>query len=243
MTHEHLLDEFRKSFSATPTTACRESDCSECGGCFFPKSPLPPSQPWESGTPAASRNGSFRKVRIFYEKWDDYRYFSHLSMMQYIERLLRRTALRFDHSVGFHPRIKMASLPPLPVHARSRSEVVEVWVASDLGETRLLDVLGAQSEDFRFKEVRFADGRPSLGKDLHFMEYDILGADMDKTGEIEPLLIESDEISCSQGVLHLKLDYSLQGQQRFARISKLLDPQREKAHQLVRTHVWFKNEK
>ena len=244
MTQEHLRDEYRKSISATPTTACSESDCSECGGCFFPKTPLPPLRPWGSGQPAARRSGPFRKVRIFYEKWGDFRYFSHLSMMQYIERLLRRTSFRFDHSLGFHPRIKMASLPPLPVHARSRSDVVEVWVAAmDLEETRLLDALAAQSEDFRFKEVRFADGRPSLGKDLHFMEYDILGADMDKTGEIEPLLIESDEMSRSQGVLHLKLDYSRQGQQRFSRICRLLDPDKDKAHLLVRTHVWFKNEK
>ena len=242
MTKEHLREEYEKSLSAVPTPACRVNDCTECAGCFFGKSPYPPLEKGEIGESAGRSPDFFRKVRVSYEKSGDFRYLSHLSLMQYVERLLRRTALRFDHSGGFHPRIKMASLPPLPVHARGEDEVVELWVASDLDEAGLLRTLQAQADDFRFKSVKFADGRPSLGKDLHFVEYDILEADAGKIDAVQPLLIGSDAISCSPGVLHLKIDYSQQGQERFARIYRMLDPRREKTHQLVRTRVRFKNE-
>ncbi len=59
------------------------------------------------------------------------RYLSHLAMMQFLERLLRKSGLLFQYSQGFHPRIKMASLPPLPVGAEGEDEVVEVAVAGD----------------------------------------------------------------------------------------------------------------
>lgn len=242
MTKEHLREEYGKSLSAVPTPACRVNDCAECGGCFFGKSDYPPLEKCEIGESFGRSAGIFRKVRLSYEKCGDFRYLSHLSLMQYIERLLRRTSLHFDYSGGFHPRMKMASLPPLPVHARGENEVVELWIASDLDEAGLLQVLQSQADDFRFTRVKFADGRPSLGKDLHFMEYDLLEADAGKIDEVRPLLINSDEISCSPGVLHLKIDYSQQGQERFARIYRMLDPRREKTHQLVRTRVWFKNE-
>ena len=50
-------------------------------------------------------------------------------MMQYLERLLRKSGLLFKYSEGFHPRIKMAALPPLPVGAQGFAEVIEVFVA------------------------------------------------------------------------------------------------------------------
>ena len=50
-------------------------------------------------------------------------------MMQYLERLLRKSGLLFQYSQGFHPRIKMAALPPLPVGAEGEDEVIEVFVA------------------------------------------------------------------------------------------------------------------
>jgi radical SAM family uncharacterized protein len=242
MTKEHLREEYEKSLSAVPTPACRVNDCADCGGCFFGKSPYPSPEKSGIGESSVRSPGLFRKVRLYYEKYGDFRYLSHLSLMQYVERLLRRADLRFDHSGGFHPRIKMASLPPLPVHARGEIEVVELWVASDLDEAGLLRILQAQTDGFRFQSVKFADGRPSLGKDLHVMEYDFLEPDAGKIDEVKPLLIGSDEVSYSPGVLHLKIDYSQQGQERFARIYRTLDPRREKTHQLVRTRVRFKNE-
>ena len=64
------------------------------------------------------------------------RFLSHLAMMQYLERLLRKSGLLFKYSEGFHPRIKMAALPPLPVGAEGLAEVIEVLVAGGLAGQR-----------------------------------------------------------------------------------------------------------
>ena len=63
----------------------------------------------------------------FKVKTGDFIFFSQLSMMQYIERLIRRTGIAFKCSKGFTPRIKMSSLPALPVFAAGLEEVVELF--------------------------------------------------------------------------------------------------------------------
>ena len=76
-------------------------------------------------------------------------------MMQYIERLLRRSGLLFKFSGGFHPRIKMAALPPLPVGAQGFDERIEVFVAGELAEAEILSRLNHGQQELRFEQGEF----------------------------------------------------------------------------------------
>ena len=55
-------------------------------------------------------------------------------------------------------------------------------------------------------------------------------------------MFAGDSFSLTEEGLTLKMDYAHGGQERFARIYKLLDPERKWTSHLSRTAVSFKNE-
>ena len=91
--------------------------------------------------------------------------------MQYLERILRKSGLLFKYSEGFHPRIKIAALPPLPVGAQGFAEVIEVFVAGNLEEKEVLEVLNRPLADFQFKKADFIGADISFHKELQFVDF------------------------------------------------------------------------
>ncbi|HSQ36125.1 MAG TPA: TIGR03960 family B12-binding radical SAM protein, partial [Candidatus Binatia bacterium] len=167
---EALVGEYRRSQAAQTTAACSERNCADCAGCFFAKNIFPLPAPDSVPGPPAAPPAAYRRLRIHYQKKSDLRYLSHLAMMQYLERLLRRSGLLFKFSGGFHPRIKMAALPPLPVGAQGFAETIEVFVAGESDEADILARLNGCQQDLLFEKVKFvADDRP-LYRDLQFIE-------------------------------------------------------------------------
>ena len=188
-------------------------------------------------------------------------------MMQYLERLLRMSGLLFQYSQGFHPRIKMAALPPLPVGAEGEDEVIEVFVArnilaagtldvpagdaGDLETAGILAALNRAAADFRFQEAEFVPGEISFHKALQFVEFHFSWPPRKGASATEPwpgrediaaLIAAADAMEYSEAGLDLRMDFAHQGQERFARIYKLLDPERKWTSCLRRTAVTFKNE-
>jgi radical SAM-linked protein len=182
-------------------------------------------------------------LRVHYQKKDDFRFLSHLAMMQYIERLLRRSGLLFKYSVGFHPRIKMAALPPLPVGAQGLDELVEVFVAGAAGEAEIMACLNRCRQDLQFSKVDFVADDRALYRDLQFIELRFIWpAAMERREDLADYLLPGESVALAGESLELKMDYAHQGQERFARIYKLLDPERKWTANLIRTAVRFKNE-
>jgi radical SAM superfamily enzyme YgiQ (UPF0313 family) len=240
---EYLAEEYKRSQAAQETAPCSAQDCAACGGCFFGKSTFPDAAPVSGPALPVPPPTAYRRLRIHYQKKDDLRFLSHLAMMQYIERLLRKSGLQFKYSVGFHPRIKMAALPPLPVGAQGFAELVEVFVAGELAETAILAALNFGQQDLRFANVNFVVGDTALYKDLQFIELSFVWPDPGQSRpDLNGYLLPGESFSFAGNSLQLKIDYARQGQERFARIYKLLDPERKWTANLSRTAVRFKNE-
>ncbi len=258
--HEsYLAGEYRRSRSGEATPPCAGQDCRSCAGCCFAgKGLLPPAASSRGGTAwsgeadaAASPPADYRRLRLVYEKKGDLRYLSHLAMMQYLERALRKSGLLFKYSEGFHPRIKMAALPPLPVGAEGLEEVIEVQVAGDRTVEEMLETLNRALPGFRFLEAAHVEGMKSFHKSLrsvafHFSWPPQRGSSRPGPAlcreEIEALLSANDSCRFSEEGLDLEMDFAHQGQERFARIYKLLDPERKWTGRLSRTGVDFANE-
>lgn len=257
-----LADEYRRSRASESTRSCAEQDCADCRGCAFGQKKSAPAAWAGAAGPAAQPPASYRRLRLFYEKKDGMRFLSHLAMMQYLERLLRKSGLLFKYSEGFHPRIKMAALPPLPVGAEGLAEVIEVAVAQQVPDAeagQILAALNRTAEDFRFAKAVFVPGALSFHKDLQFLEFhfswrslpgSLHGPQRGPSGpgapppseDIATLLAAGDSYRYSAAGLELKMDFAHQGQERFARIYRLLDPERKWTDRLRRTAVVFKNE-
>jgi len=72
------------------------------------------------------------RIRINFAKTEAMRYTSHLDLHRTLERTIRRAALPLAYSQGFrpHPRINLACA--LPLGFTSESEVVDIWLESEL---------------------------------------------------------------------------------------------------------------
>ncbi len=239
---EYLLAEYRRALSGEETLSCRDNDCRACQGCLFPlersiAEPVLESVRAETA-PVPTAAIPLGRVRIYYEKGGDYRFFSHLALIQHIECLLRRSGIPFGTSSGFHPRMKLASLPPLPVHAASRAEVVEAFAPVTLTGDELLARLREVGDGFPFTRVVTCPSAPDLMKDLSTVTYEFTPpAPLPELPEGVPA--EGDRIEQVPGGLSLTFDYRHGGIERFSRLYRQLDPERTQTRHLVRAAVTF----
>jgi radical SAM family uncharacterized protein/radical SAM-linked protein len=252
---EYMKREYRNALSAVPTPTCAQRQCKDCSGCIYStKQPIkvPPltremTQFIENRNIDKIKSSSdivFNKIRLFYEKTGDFVFFSQLTMMKYIERLIRKSGIIFKCTEGFTPRIKITSLPPLPVFAQGLEEIVELFIDASLKESEILERLtrSAAPEGLKFKSVLECNDSPPLSRDIHFIGYELIVKDIQQhIDNISQYLEETDFTSFSGNRLILTIDYSKQGQERFAKIYKTIDPERQRTRYLTRTHVKFKN--
>ncbi|MGE5342655.1 MAG: TIGR03960 family B12-binding radical SAM protein [Candidatus Omnitrophota bacterium] len=250
---DHLKQEYQKALQAEATPSCDQTDCGTCGGCRSKQkrsgsgadAPILEelTQEIRSMKAAIPDPMPFRKVRLVYEKTGSFTFFSHLAMMQYIERLIRGTGIFFRCTEGFTPRIKMQSLPPLPVFAAGLEEIVELYMEASLSDAEILDRLnaGAEPQGFRFQAVIGCPDDKKLSRDVHFLGYEIVVDDPEAFRDrIAEHLAETDSVAYGPDRITLRIDYLTQGQERFARIYKLIDPDKQRTMNLTRTHVEFK---
>lgn len=242
-TPEYLTDEYMRALKGEPTPSCTDMKCSECNGCGFQyKKHVPSKREKKFPEPIKKEIVDYNKVRIFYKKTGEFSWFSHLPMMKYIERIIRRSGVRFRCTEGFHPRIKMSSIPPLPVFAQGEDEVVELYIDNQLSEDLILNSLKKAAGEFLFNRVEIVNDRKNLNKDLKYMLYEIEGVGLDSfRKEIEKILLPSDETIFGEDKLELKIDYSDKGAERFSKIYRITDPDKQRTGNLKRRKIVFKD--
>ncbi|MCK4889172.1 MAG: TIGR03960 family B12-binding radical SAM protein [Candidatus Aminicenantes bacterium] len=242
-TPEYLTEEYIRAIKGETTPSCTDMKCSECKGCGFQyKKNVPSRRGKELSARIQKETVDYNKVRIFYKKTGEFSWLSHLPMMKYIERLIRRSGVRFRCTEGFHPRIKMSSIPPLPVFARGEDEVVELYIDDQVTEDLILNALKKSAGEFLFNSVKIVNDRKNLNKDLKYMLYEINGKSLDSFRiEIEKILLPSDEALFGEDNLELKIDYSDRGAERFSKIYRIIDPEKKRTGSLTRRKIVFKD--
>jgi len=244
---DYMKEEYKKALSGTPTPSCDQMECKACKGCIYKmkreEPQVPEVKPADEAADIIRKDIEYNKIRIFYEKNGDFIFFSQLAMMKYIERLIRKSGIAFKCSEGFTPRMKITSLPPLPVFATGLDEVVELFVDASFKEKEILDLLNssAAAAGFKFKEVIECSNARPLSRDIHFLDFEIIVENLPHCIDaIAQHLGDTDYASYSHDRLILKMDYSKQGQERFAKIYKIIDPERTRTMHLTRTYVKFR---
>jgi radical SAM-linked protein len=67
-----------------------------------------------------------QRIRVAFAKGDRVRYISHLDVLRYWERCIRRAELPLSYSQGFTPHPKLAFAGPLPLGFLADSEIMDV---------------------------------------------------------------------------------------------------------------------
>ena len=78
------------------------------------------------------------KARIRFRKSGDLRLVSHLDLMRSLERLLRRAALPFRRTEGFHPTPRLVLAQSLPLGVVGHHEVLELELTEEIDPDEVL---------------------------------------------------------------------------------------------------------
>lgn len=97
------------------------------------------------------------KFRIRFRKGGDLRLLSHHDLMRAFERMLRRAALPFRSTEGFHPHPRLVFALSLPLGVVGQQEVAELELTEELPADEVLARLAAQApaglEFFSIKRI------------------------------------------------------------------------------------------
>lgn len=85
------------------------------------------------------------KLRFRFAKTGTLRLLSHHDLMRCLERMLRRAALPFRTTAGFHPTPRVVFALPLPLGVVGHDEVVEIEFVTPLDEHETLAALRRQA--------------------------------------------------------------------------------------------------
>ena len=133
------------------------------------------------------------KKRLFFNKYDDMKYISHLDLLRVMDRLLRRAGVPIKYSQGFHPRPKISLGNPISLGTEAFNEPMDIELREDMTNTELMEKLNSKSVlGFEFTKVIDIDGKTSIADEYKEMRYEITGdaSSLDKLYE----LLSRDEI-------------------------------------------------
>ena len=116
-----------------------------------------------------------QRFRVWFRKGERVRYISHLDVLRYWERCLRRANLPLSYSQGFTPHPKLAFAGPLPLGFLAESEVVDVTLDERVPLADFRDRLATEtSEDLtivRVEEVALSTPAPQAS--LLWADYEV----------------------------------------------------------------------
>lgn len=126
----YLLREMERAMDEVYTPVCSEDQCRECGGCpgGFVSSACPLSEaeiPQVEWPVVGERSEVIHSYRVFYSKTQKAKYYSHVDMINIIQRSLRRAGIPVEFSKGFHPKMSISFAPALALGMEGKNEILE----------------------------------------------------------------------------------------------------------------------
>lgn len=116
-----------------------------------------------------------QRLRVTFARGDELKYITHLDLMRFWERALRRAEIPVAYSEGFSPHAQVSLAAPLPVGTTSDAELMDVFLDRPMPPAAVIRAAGGQLppaiEIRSIEEVGLA--LPSLQAEVRFAEYDV----------------------------------------------------------------------
>lgn len=116
-----------------------------------------------------------QRLRVTFSRGDDMKYVTHLDMMRFWERALRRAEIPVFYSEGFSPHPQIALAAPLAVGTTSECELLDVFLEQRITPRAFSDAVAPQLPPaVRVLDVREAGlTLPSLQAEVRAAEYEV----------------------------------------------------------------------
>jgi radical SAM-linked protein len=116
-----------------------------------------------------------QRLRVTFTRGEELKYITHLDLMRFWERALRRAALPVAYSEGFtpHPQISLAA--PLPVGTTSEAELMDVFTAERIRPREFMERASEElPPSVRIRAVEEVGmSLPSVQGDVRSADYDV----------------------------------------------------------------------
>ncbi len=106
--------------------------------------PAPASAADGGAEPSSPPRGARDKVRLRFRKDGSLRWLSHHDLLRTFERMLRRSAMPFRRTQGFHPHARVVFALSLPLGVIGCAEIVEIELDEQIEPSEVRDRLQAQ---------------------------------------------------------------------------------------------------
>lgn len=114
-----------------------------------------------------------QRLRVKFSRGEDVKFLSHLDLMRFWERALRRAGFKLAYSEGFtpHPRLSLAA--PLQVGVTATAELMDIWLERWISPNDFLEETRKQLPPaLGLEEARIISlDAPSLQSQVRFAEY------------------------------------------------------------------------
>jgi radical SAM-linked protein len=116
-----------------------------------------------------------QRLRVTFTRGDEMKYVTHLDMMRFWERALRRAGVPVFYSEGFSPHPQIALAAPLAVGTTSDCELLDVFLEQRLTPRAFIDALSPQLPPAATIVSAQEAGLtlPSLQADIRAAEYEV----------------------------------------------------------------------
>ena len=150
----YFAKEYRRALRDRTTPDCLTTSCSVCGACDYDVKknvlwPRSEAEEWygekraeiKEQLPGYSSDNErpAARIRLCYEKKDEFRFLGHLELVSVFHRAARRAGLPIHYTRGFHPMPKLAFGAPLQLGISSKREYVDIYFSEKLDPARLCE--------------------------------------------------------------------------------------------------------
>ncbi|MGL4307351.1 TIGR03936 family radical SAM-associated protein [Cetobacterium sp. SF1] len=103
------------------------------------------------------------KKRIYFDKFGELRFISHLDTLRFMDRLLKKCHIPVKYSQGFHPRPRISLGNPVSLGTAAYNEVMDIVLEVPMTDEKLLEMLNSSGViGFKVNKVETVEDKSSI---------------------------------------------------------------------------------
>lgn len=127
------------------------------------------------------------KKRVYFDKYGEMKFISHLDLLRFFERLFNKAEIPVKYSEGFHPRPKMSFGSPISLGTEAYNEIMDFETDAEISNEEVVKRLNESAVlGFKVHKVEEVPRKSSIMEEFTNMLYTVEGSreDMDKLEEL-----------------------------------------------------------
>lgn len=103
------------------------------------------------------------KKRVFFDKYGEMRFISHLDMLRFADRLLKKAHIPMKYSQGFHPRPKISLGNPVSLGTEAFNEMMDIELSEIMSNEEVKERMNSAAvPGFRVNRVETIEDKKSI---------------------------------------------------------------------------------